>query len=214
MILLALFASAFVGTHFLMSHPLRAGMIARLGENGFRGVYSLISLITFAGAVWAYRALGDQPPLWSAGEGLWIAAALFMWFASILLAGSFVGNPALPGAPEASRPNGVLRLTRHPMMWSFAIWAVVHALLIATPKALILDAAIFILAVGGSVGQDAKKRKLTGERWHEWTAQTAFFPFGRGLANPGSLALIGGTLLFLLATWLHPMPVGLWRWFA
>jgi uncharacterized membrane protein len=123
-----------------------------------------------------------------------------------------VGNPALPGAPAASSPRGVLAITRHPMMWSFALWAVVHAAVIATPKALLLDAAILILALGGSVGQDRKKAKLMGERWHEWTAQTAFVPFTRGLANPGLVALIGGTLFFLLATWLHPLPIALWRW--
>ncbi len=36
-----------------------------------------------------------------------------------------------------------------------------------------------------------------GERFHEWTAQTAFVPFARGFANPGTVALVGGTLLFL-----------------
>jgi uncharacterized membrane protein len=211
MTLLTLLLVAFVGTHFLMSHPLRAGMIGRFGENGFRGVYSLVSLITFAGAIWAYRSLGDQAPLWTAAESVWLGGAVLMWFASILFVGSFVGNPALPGAPASRQPNGVLKLTRHPMMWSFAIWALVHAIVIASPKALLLDAAIFILAVGGSVGQDVKKRKLTGEQWHEWTAQTAFVPFGRGIAFPGMVAVVGGTLFFLAATWLHPMPVGIWR---
>lgn len=99
MSILALFLIAFVGTHFLMSHPLRAVMVGRLGENGFRGVYSLVSLVTFAGSMWTYRGLGDQMPLWTAGEAVWVAAALLMWFASILFIGSFAGNPALPGAP-------------------------------------------------------------------------------------------------------------------
>jgi hypothetical protein len=62
--------------------------------------------------------------------------------------------------------------------------------------------------------QDLKKSALMGEAWHEWTAQTAFIPFTRGIANPGAVALIGGTLLFLIATWVHPMPVGFWRWIA
>ena len=208
---LALALLAFVGTHFLMSHPLRAGMVARLGERAFQGGYSLISLVTFGLAIWAYRRIGDQAPLWTASDALWIAAALLMWIGSILFVGSFSGNPALPGAPRVARPQGVLGITRHPMMWSFAIWAVVHAAVMATPKALLLDGAMLLLALGGSVGQDAKKRKLMGERWREWTAQTAFIPFSRGVANPGAVALIGGTLFFLLATWLHPLPVGLWR---
>ena len=36
MLILALIA--FVGTHFLMSHPLRAGMVARFGAGGFQGI--------------------------------------------------------------------------------------------------------------------------------------------------------------------------------
>jgi hypothetical protein len=51
-----------------------------------------------------------------------------------------------------------------------------------------------------------------GEAWHEWTAQTAFVPFTRGVAYPGTVAFIGGTLLFLIATWAHPVPAGIWRW--
>jgi uncharacterized membrane protein len=186
--------------------------VRRFGENGFRGVYSLVALVTFAAMVSAYRVAGDQSPLWNAADFVWIAAGLVMWVASILFVGSFVGNPALPGAARVQRPGGVLRITRHPMMWAFALWAIVHAAVIATPKALLLDAAILILALGGSAAQDRKKRELMGETWHEWSAQTAFWPFARGLGSPGAFALIGGTLVFLLATWLHPLPVGLWRW--
>jgi uncharacterized membrane protein len=98
------------------------------------------------------------------------------------------------------------------MMWAFAIWAAVHFAVMGTGKALVFDGAIFFLAVVGSIGQDAKKRKLVGEHFHEWTAQTAFIPFARGVVWPGMAAFLGGTLLFLLATWLHPLPVAIWRW--
>ncbi len=212
MLALALAAAAFVGTHFLLSHPLRTGLVMRLGERRFQGLYSLIALITFGMMIWVYGRLGRQAPLWSIGEVGWMAATILMWFASILLVGSFVGNPALPGARRVSAPSGVLAITRHAMMWSFAIWAVVHLALMATPKAMLFDGAILLLALGGSVGQDSKKRRLMGSRWHEWAAQTAFVPFGRGLKSPGVFALIGGTLLFVVATWLHPMPIGVWRW--
>ena len=52
----------------------------------------------------------------------------------------------------------------------------VHLAVIGTPKALVFDGAILFLAIAGSVGQDAKKAKLMGERFHEWAAQTAFVP--------------------------------------
>jgi uncharacterized membrane protein len=212
MLALALAALAFVGTHFAMSHPLRAGLVTRLGERRFQILYSVVALVTLGATIWVYGRVGDQAPLWTVGEAGWIAASILMWFASILLVGSFVGNPALPGAGRVSAPRGVLAITRHAMMWSFAIWAIVHLALVATPKAALLDGAILLLAIGGSIGQDHKKRRLMGARWHDWAAQTAFVPFGRGLKSPGAFALIGGTLLFLAATWLHPMPVGVWRW--
>jgi len=69
-----------------------------------------------------------------------------------------------------------------------------------------------ILALGGAAGQDRKKARHMGEAWHEWTAQTAFVPFSGGVGYPGTIALVGGTVLFFLATRLHPIPAGFWRW--
>lgn len=212
---MGLFGSAilFVGTHLLMSHPLRAPMVKATGEKGFRGIYSLVSLLTFAAMIYFYREIGREPPLWVAPEWAWIAGTFLMWLAAILFVGSFVRNPAMVGARgPVGGPAGVFKITRHPMMWSFALWAIAHLVVIGTPKALVLDLAILLLALVGAAGQDIKKAKLMGDAWHEWTAQTAFVPFTRGFASPGAVALIGGTLLFLLATWLHPMPAGFWRW--
>jgi uncharacterized membrane protein len=211
---LALTCAAFVGTHFLLSHPLRRPIVRRIGELRFRGLYSLVAIVTFGSMIWTYDSLGDQRPLWSLGDvGLLVAAAV-MWIGAMLFIGSLFGNPALPGArlERGVLPGGVFEITRHPMMWGFATWAAVHIAVIGTPKAIIFDGAILFLAIVGSVGQDAKKAKLMGERFHEWSARTAFVPFSRGLAWPGTTAFVGGTLLFLVATWLHPMPVSFWRW--
>ena len=205
---------AFLATHFLMSHPLRAPLVRAMGERVFRGVYSVIALILFGAMIYFYRRCGREPPdLWVSGDAVWIAGTILMWLASILLVGSFLGNPALVGTPgPRGGPNGVLRITRHPMMWSFAIWAAVHLAILGQPKALVFDGTIIILALAGSYGQDRKKAATMGEDWHDWTAQTAFIPFTRGLAYPGTVALVGGTLLFLIATWAHPVPAGIWRW--
>lgn len=210
---LILSAILFVGTHFLLSHPLRAPLVGALGEKPFRGIYSLVSLVTFAGMVYFYSRIGRQLPLWQVGDAGWIIGSVLMWLASILLLGSFFKNPGLVGAPgPTGGPTGVLKITRHPMMWAFALWAIVHLAVVGMPKSLVFDGAILLLALGGAAGQDYKKAKLMGAGWHEWTARTAFVPFTRGLANPGAVALIGGTILFFAATWLHPMHVGFWRW--
>ena len=215
---LALAAASFVGTHFLLSHPLRRPLIRRIGEGAFGGIYVVVAFITLGVTIWIYHRIGREPPLWDQSDALWIVACLLMWFASILFVGSLQGNPAFPRRPGSTpptsipAPRGVFAITRHPMMWSFAIWAIVHAAVVATPKAFILDAAILILALGGSALQEGKKRAQMGDAWHEWSLKTAFVPFTRGAGNPGAVALIGGTILFFLVTWAHPVPAGFWRW--
>ena len=131
---LLLSAIAFVGTHFLLSHPLREPLVGVVGEGPFSGIYSLVALVTFGLMVWFYSRIGREPPLWVPGDAIWLVASLLMWLASILLIGSFIRNPAFPGAPgPKGGPTGVFVITRHPMMWSFALWAVVHMAVVAMP---------------------------------------------------------------------------------
>ena len=208
------FALLFVGTHFLLSHPLRGRLVRGVGEKVFQAIYSLIAFLTFGGMIYFYRVIGREPPLWQAGDGLWLVASLLMWLGSILFVGSFVRNPAFPGAhvERGVKPRGVFAITRHPMMWGFAIWAAVHIAVIGMPKTFVFDGAIILLALAGAAGQDAKKARWMGEDWHDWTARTAFIPFTRGIAYPGTVALVGGTILFFAATWVHPVLAGFWRW--
>ncbi|MEO6581103.1 MAG: NnrU family protein [Sphingomicrobium sp.] len=221
---LALSCAAFVGTHFAMSHPLRAPMVSALGERGFSIAYSIVSLVTFYGMVHYYHPAFAQSPavLWDSGITGWVVGTVLMWIGSILFVGSIRSNPAFPtgGKPvsEIGEARGVFAITRHPMMWAFAIWAAVHVLVNPTPASIVVGAAIAILALGGAAGQDRKKAKLIGEPWRDWETRTSFLPFGRGLASPGSFALIGGTLLWLAATYAHGAlgyrPAGLWAFFA
>ena len=206
-------AIAFLATHFLMSHPLRAPLIRLLGWKGFQVAYSLVAIILFGLMIWFYDGIGRERTAWQPTDWAWNVGAVLLWLGAILFVGSFVGNPALPGAPgPRGGPKGVFAITRHPMMWGFSLWAISHIIVIATPKAVMFYGAILLLALVGSALQDRKKAGLMGETWHEWTTQTAFIPFGRGLAHPGWFAFIGGTILYLAATWLHPIPVGVWRW--
>ena len=217
---LVLASAAFVGTHFAMSHPLRAPMAHALGERGFGLLYIVVSLVTFYGMVHYYGPAAAQAPvlLWDLGSAGWIVATLLMWVGSILLVGSLMRNPAFPtgGKPvtHIGAARGVFAITRHPMMWSFAIWALVHAIVVPTAASLVISAAIAILALGGAYGQDHKKEKLVGEPWRNWMRRTSFVPFGRGFASPGAFASIGGTLLWLAATWTHGAlgyrPAGIW----
>lgn len=216
---------AFVGTHFALSHPLRAPLVGVLGEKGFAGVYSLVALATFGWMVWAFSAMPRRgTPLWNgSGEAIWTLASLLSIIALALFLGSLRGNPALP-RPRAGQdlaakePAGVFRVTRHPMMWGFAIWAVSHILVAPTKRTLVLAGAIAFLALVGAHLQDRKKEALMGEGWKTWEARTSYRPQLGALPGIG-VGLWALTLaLWLALTWAHIwlayVPAGIWRWVA
>ena len=46
---------AFVGSHFLLSHPLRGPLVRVVGEKGFLGIYSLVAFLTLGWMVMTYK---------------------------------------------------------------------------------------------------------------------------------------------------------------
>jgi len=218
--------AAFVGSHFLLSHPLRAPIVRAVGEMPFQGIYSLVALATFGWLALAFRAVPAETPLWAVGDGLWIVGTLIMLPASVLFVGSLRGNPALPGPPRAPgvppEPRGVFSVTRHPMMWSLALWGVAHILVMPTPANIVLAKTIIILALVGAALQDRKKEKLQPETWRAWEKHTSYWPLGAILSGrvkfspAGMVPVIGGIALWLAATWAHlplaGIPAGIWRW--
>ena len=67
----AIAATAFVGTHFLLSHPLRAPLVKALGAGGFMGVYVLVAFATLGWLAHVYQASPATALLWAVGEGIW-----------------------------------------------------------------------------------------------------------------------------------------------
>ena len=221
----AIAAIAFVGTHFLLSHPLRAPVVGVVGERGFLGVYSLVAIGTFVWLVIAWRA-APGPMLWAPGDVTWIIVTIVMLLASVLFMGSLIRNPALPnpgpGQAAPAEARGVYAITRHPMMWSFALWALCHIAVFPTHANIVLCVAIVFLALVGAAMQDRKKARLRPEMWPEWEAKTSYWPFAAVAAGRARLAgfrghdLGGGLVLWLVATWAHvPLAhvgAGIWRW--
>lgn len=212
---------AFVGTHFALSHPLRAPLVRVTGEKAFPGLYSLVAFATLGWMVWAFRAVPPAAPLWNGfAAAPWLVATVVMLPASVLLIGSFFGNPAMP-APNADEaaargPHGIFHTTRHPMMWSFALWSLAHVLVSPTPRVIVLSAAIAFLALVGAHLQDRKKEALMGAAWQGWEAQTSYWPRPGALGKAGAVPWLGGLVLWLGATWSHiplaGIPAGVWRW--
>jgi uncharacterized membrane protein len=219
-------AVAFVGSHFLLSHPLRNRLVRAMGEVGFLGVYSLVAFLTLGWLIVAYLKAPLTAPLWPVGNGLWAIATVVMLIASILLMGSLIRNPALPtgGRPAAfpETARGAFAVTRHPMMWSLALWGLCHIAVFPVAKNIVLAAAIVLLALVGAALQDRKKERLQPDLWPEWESKTSYLPFAAIIAGRAQLggfglhALLGGLVVWLVATWAH-MPLagwaaGIWRW--
>ncbi len=229
---LILAAIAFVGTHFLLSHPLRAPVVEAITERGFLLVYSVVSMGTLVWLSLAYRAAPETPMLWPVGDAVWAMVSAVMLVASILLVGSLVGNPAMVDpngtATAPAEACGVYAMTRHPMMWAFALWALCHIAVYPLISNVILASAIIILALVGARLQDAKKERLQPDVWPEWESKTSWWPFAAiaaiaaiaaGRARFGGFRphdWAGGLIVWLVATWAHiPLvgwAAGIWRW--
>ena len=212
----------FVGTHFALSHPLRAALVKAVGPMGFMALYSIVALASFGWMAVAFRAIGaGGSPVWNgSGAAVWMLASLLTLVALTLFLGAFRGNPALPDprAPAlAEQPvHGVFHVTRHPMMWGFALWAVAHILVSPTPRSLVMVGSILFLALVGAHLQDRKKEALMGSSWASWESKTSYWPRWGQLDKAGAVLWLISLGLWLAVTWAHLalayVPAGIWRW--
>jgi uncharacterized membrane protein len=211
--------SAFIAGHELLSHPFRAPLVARVGERGFLLIYAVTALATLGWAVQIWKGMAVDR-LWLAPTWLhWVCVGL-MAFAAVLFVGSVTApNPALMGMPAGGAPRGVQRITRHPMMWSFAIWGVVHIIMSADSRTIILASGIIVMALFGAAMQDGKK-KAQNPAYGDHMRATGFVPFSAQLAGrapwasavPGAVALGGGLVLWGVILRGHPLVIGLPAW--
>ena len=226
MTLFLLLLLGFIVSHIaLATPPLRDQLVARLGATGFMIGYSILSLALLFGAVQAYQGVPDRQ-LWTAGPLAYLVSNVVMLVASILFAGSLTpANRALAGVPVKgpAAPSGVMRITRHPMMWAFGLWAIVHILLSGNLPTVLFAGGIGVLALVGSAFQDGKKRRAMGADWAAYEEKTSYWPLGAQLSGrqpwsslwPGPLPVGLGIALYLALTWAHPVlmkapAVGIW----
>lgn len=215
-------AIVFVGTHIILTHQLRQPLIALLGKAGFLAAYTIVAFVTLGWAIFAFGTAPRGPYAWQPySDWAWIAAMVLTYPALLLLIGSFIRNPAAP-SPNAEEmaatkePTGVFAVTRHPMMWGIAIWALSHILLVPEPRTLFLLGSLIVLALVGSAMQDRKKQHQLGTAWSGWQSRTSYFPRPAGFAAISPVMWLGAFALWLLINWLH-MPLGgiaagFWRW--
>lgn len=218
---LALALALFVGSHSLLSHPLRAATIRNMGKNGFLTLYSLIAMASLMLVAIAYDRASEGPMLWNGTAALpWGLSMVLTFIATGLFMASFAGNPALTprnmNGLSTILPHGVFLVTRHPMLFAVAIWALSHLIVTASPRAVMLYGALALMAVGGARAQDAKFARLYGREWQIWSHRTPFWPDLRALPKLGGI-WAGAAVVWLVVTTTHwlaaDIPAGLFHFF-
>lgn len=216
-------AVVFVGSHFLLSFgPIRSRLAGAIGERFFLLVYSAVAI---AAIVWLVAAYNRAPfqALWADTYTARIAMLVLGFIATLMLiAGATSPNPTATGAPAAilekeGAGRGIFAITRHPILWGIALWALGHLLVNGDAASVALFGAMLVLCVGGIVHIDAKRRATGGEAWRRLEDATSAVPFAALIAGrttwaaariaPWKVAL--GIAVYALFLYAHGPVIGL-----
>lgn len=191
---LLLAALAFAGIHLgIAGTPLRAVLVGKMGDQGYRGVFSLLSAAALGWLIWAY---GNAPfeAVWAQAE--WarhLVMAIMLIAVVLMMVGLTTPNPTSVGQegklqePEAA--TGIVRITRHPFLWATMLWAVSHMLMNGDMATIILTASILVTGVFGTRSIDARRAALDPDGWARFAGQTSNIPFAAIAAGRNSLKL-------------------------
>ena len=139
MLLLGLGLVTFFAVHLLPTVPdVRNGLVRRLGNNAYLGVFSLLSLVSLVLIVYGYHKLqlmpGKNPQLWVPPVWAKHIAFLLMLPASIFLAAAYV-------------PSRIRTTLKHPMLIAIKTWALAHVIANGDLGGLVLFTSFLLYAV-------------------------------------------------------------------
>jgi uncharacterized membrane protein len=138
----------FLGIHLLPTFPrARAGLVARWGDQRYKGFFSLLSALGLALIVAGYAYAGDRARVFDAVPAARAIAPFAMTVSFVLLA--------------AANMRGHLRaFLRHPMLLGVLIWSAVHLLANGDRAGTVLFGAFFAYAIvdlASAIGRRAVK---------------------------------------------------------
>ncbi|HEY8251165.1 MAG TPA: NnrU family protein [Burkholderiales bacterium] len=175
MTMLVIATVAFIATHFVTSTPLRPALVNAMGEWPYRGVYSLVAFVTLGWMVWAY-ASAPRELLWSGfpNTPYWAMPVAF-----VLIACGYWRNPTMVGADKLLKSEdparGMIRITRHPIMWGIMLWAGAHIVARGDLKSLVFFGGLLVVALVGTLSMDSRKK--ANPDWPRFAAVTSHVPF-------------------------------------
>lgn len=177
----------FLGGHSLriFAEDWRNAQRARLGEGKWKGLFSLVSIISFVLLVWGYGLARQEPVV------LWVSPVWTRHLAGILVLISFV----LLAAAYVP-PNHFKAKLHHPMVLGVKIWAFAHLLANGTLPDVALFGSFLVWAV----------LDFNSARRRDRSAGTIYPP---GTLKGDAIALIVGAAAWVVfAFWAHEKLIG------
>ncbi|MFO7478265.1 MAG: NnrU family protein [Methyloceanibacter sp.] len=174
----------FLGVHLLPTcSGVRAALVARLGENGYKALFSLASILGFVLLVWGF-ATAPVIEVWSPPSWTRHVAMLLMLPAFIFLVAAYV-----PGQIKAK--------LKHPFLIAIKTWALAHLIANGDLASILLFGSFLAYAVYDRIA--LKGRQPTG----------LVEVRGPGSRRNDAIAVALGTALyFAFLLWLHPLLIG------
>lgn len=177
----------FLGAHLVPTVPkTRAGLRLALGEMGYKGLFSIVSLIGLVLIVYGYgaaRTASWNTVLWSPPVWTKHIAFLLMWPAFILLVATYI-------------PSRIRDRAKHPMLAAVKIWALAHLIANGDLAGVLLFASFLAYGVFDRIS--VKKRQALG-------------PLGDrqgGLGNDILVVVIGSLAYAFMLTMGHSWLIG------
>lgn len=171
----------FLASHSIPARPrLRARLVAALGERLYLTLYALTSIVLLACLIGAAQR-SPYIPLWPPSLTQYWAPILLMPLALFLLIGGvLVPNPFSVGFRgerfDPAKP-GIVGITRHPLLWGFALWGLSHMVPNGDLVSIVMFSGFALFAIGAMPMLDRRKKRQLGSKWTELTRNAPAIPF-------------------------------------
>lgn len=195
--------AAFLALHIgISSTPLRAMLLARLGENAYLGVYSLLAFASLGAMIYAYAEMPHTAFLWLPGTLAFSLTKGILLLAIVLIVmGNMTKNPTAVKMQSAidNEIPGIVKITRHPLQWGILLFALGHLISNGDAASVVFFSTLVLVSMVGMVMMDRRKKASAGEKWQGFFATTSLIPFA---------AILSGRIKFRLAE-LNWLAVGI-----
>ena len=184
--LLAFGLVLFLGAHSIriFADDWRARQIARLGLNGWKGLYSLVSLAGIVLVSVGFGRAGPQEALWQPPAFMPHITAALVLIAFVLVIAAYA-----PG-------NRIKAKLHHPMILGVKVWAFAHLLANGQPRHILLFGAFLLWAIVDFANSRRRDR-----------AAGTLYPAG-GLKGDVITVLVGVVAWAVFAFYLHGVLIG------